>query len=934
MRYCYKCLQIGLFTVTIMLLCVFGGSVFKVQAADYYNGAQDASGMPSTWEQLKIATIDGESYYVKLNSAEGANAYRGTFNADLATGRITGKDEKYSYRADDSGLLISKDSRMVFDTKIEVGAGTVLSVVGATADGPTHGGKDVNDGYSFYWTVMEFDSDGYAIYDGDWRDTTQTWKVGYEKNELEGDEVSRAPGYKGAGGDVWRAEDVAYVMIIVRIASGDKTQGANNDLTMSRQLLYDKFPNMYVVGQPFTYNYYSNEGTFQDGNDSMTLQRMGITPYVYNESVGGVTSEIIKMPSVLRKGYDFLGWKVISQSGKGLQDGNVYMPDGSFVYDKDGGAYSGEGDILSNGLFYSSLFDIKGSSSFFAQWKPTEYNIIYNLDGGEISVNNPACYNIETPTFILNNPIKQGYRFIGWTGSNGTVPESIATINSGTTGDLSFTANWEADEVTVTVKHYVMDVNGVFPKTPTRSNSLKLTVGKSYMDDYGAEYFKDESLEKAGQIMFSGYEFPSIGIVSGVANDNVVKMYYSRRVYTVTFNVAYNNGWWEDDNEDMKVAFRYGSVVDAGRYKAMKADMNWEFIGWNVNADGKCGIESYIVEGNVTLYAQFKCNIAVGFTDAKGREEINVTIYNRETSKEINIPYLDEYETWDDVTGNIALGWTTADDVTAKNGITAELEPGGTLNVTASDEYYGVYRGFALVSYDENGGKPFDYTEDQIVRVHKNSANLSKIRGGSVTMPDCESYEVDNANGSITTYTLSGWSDGGELYSVGSSVGVSKNVKFVAQWNSATRDITYTIVFDMNGGKNGPPPRTVRYGEGMIIPGKGSKTGFKLMGWCTSSDGSGTNYHIGDTLKNLTDIDGATVTLYAQWKQRPFVLVKISSSRYGATFAKRTQGDEEWFAKKGRITVNEWNGMTEEEKNCISIQKWKISIDDEVSRVE
>ncbi len=45
-------------------------------------------------------------------------------------------------------------------------------------------------------------------------------------------------------------------------------------------------------------------------------------------------------------------------------------------------------------------------------------------------------------TFTLNNPTREGFTFVGWTGSNGSTPQLTVTIQKGTTGDLEFVANW------------------------------------------------------------------------------------------------------------------------------------------------------------------------------------------------------------------------------------------------------------------------------------------------------------------------------------------------------------------------------------------------------------------------------------------------------------------------------------------------------------
>lgn len=72
----------------------------------------------------------------------------------------------------------------------------------------------------------------------------------------------------------------------------------------------------------------------------------------------------------------------------------------------------------------------------------TRYTITYNLSGGKVS-GNPTSYTKNTSSFTLNNPTKDGYTFKGWTGSNGTTPQMTVTVKIGTTGNLSYTANWE-----------------------------------------------------------------------------------------------------------------------------------------------------------------------------------------------------------------------------------------------------------------------------------------------------------------------------------------------------------------------------------------------------------------------------------------------------------------------------------------------------------
>ena len=90
----------------------------------------------------------------------------------------------------------------------------------------------------------------------------------------------------------------------------------------------------------------------------------------------------------------------------------------------------------------------KGSTdnkTYTANWTPITYTITYDLAGGQGT--NPATYTIETPTFQLA-VTRLGYTFLGWTGSNGDVPQLIVSIATGSTGNKNYTAHWTLDPST------------------------------------------------------------------------------------------------------------------------------------------------------------------------------------------------------------------------------------------------------------------------------------------------------------------------------------------------------------------------------------------------------------------------------------------------------------------------------------------------------
>ena len=122
------------------------------------------------------------------------------------------------------------------------------------------------------------------------------------------------------------------------------------------------------------------------------------------------------------------------------------------------------------------------------------YKITYNLNDGILQQENKTIYGLFTADFTLNNPTKDGYEFIGWTGSNGDTPQIRVTICTGSSGNLEFTANfalileapqvekvdntisWNAVENATT---YTININGI-DRTTTSNLEYNLLEIKDY----------------------------------------------------------------------------------------------------------------------------------------------------------------------------------------------------------------------------------------------------------------------------------------------------------------------------------------------------------------------------------------------------------------------------------------------------------------------
>lgn len=83
-----------------------------------------------------------------------------------------------------------------------------------------------------------------------------------------------------------------------------------------------------------------------------------------------------------------------------------------------------------------------------AEFEPVIYPITCYLEGGTLTdgAENPDSYTIESDEITLNNPVRSGYRFVGWMGTEVTETENVVKILSGSIGAREYTAVWEAEE--------------------------------------------------------------------------------------------------------------------------------------------------------------------------------------------------------------------------------------------------------------------------------------------------------------------------------------------------------------------------------------------------------------------------------------------------------------------------------------------------------
>jgi len=103
----------------------------------------------------------------------------------------------------------------------------------------------------------------------------------------------------------------------------------------------------------------------------------------------------------------------------------------------------GSGTTYTNQQSLLNLTATDGASfTLYAQWQIIPYTIAYDLAGGSVATANPTEYNVETATFTLTNPTREGYDFAGWEGTGITGTATTVTIAKGSIGDRTYTATW------------------------------------------------------------------------------------------------------------------------------------------------------------------------------------------------------------------------------------------------------------------------------------------------------------------------------------------------------------------------------------------------------------------------------------------------------------------------------------------------------------
>ena len=400
---------------------------------------------------------------------------------------------------------------------------------------------------------------------------------------------------------------------------------------------------------------------------------------------------------------------------------------------------------------------------------------------------------------------KTGHIFTGWNtqaDGSGTAYANGANFNMGA-DSVTLYAQWQNNSFTISF------------------NSNGGTAVATVTKDYGTQIAAPTAPAKTGYA-FAGW-YTDSGLNTAVSWPHTVvadATFYAKwtvKSYIITFNANGGNGSMGNQSVD------FGATVTLSENNYSRT--GYSFAGWNTQADGNgtayADKASYGPMGtaNVTLYAQWAPKqYTITFNTAGGSSVAPIT---QAYGSAVTPPAAPTRP------GYVFGGWYPQ---------VPAFMPAEDLVCVAQWE-----ANQHTISFMTNGGTSIDPITD------KDSTEVS-----APTAPTRDGY------------TFAGWFADEELaQAVSWPHTIAANVTFYAKWTPNT----YTVNYNGNGSDSGSTlssQHTYNVTDALAQNGF-SKAGYSFAGWNTAADGSGTEYYDQQLVMNLSQADGSSVTLFAQW---------------------------------------------------------------------
>ena len=445
--------------------------------------------------------------------------------------------------------------------------------------------------------------------------------------------------------------------------------------------------------------------------------------------------------------------------------------------------YRGIHASLSDPSVSLSISAAKDALSFIMPYAPVTltlysdqlYTVTMDTAGGDPI--RPIQYTVESEAFQLPTPVRTGYIFLGWTGEGITEPQKTIEIPQGSTGDRTYTANWQVIEYTVT-----LDVSGGDPLDPiTYTVETPVILPTPTSTGYTFLGWTGEG-ETTPQ--------PTVVLPKGTTGDKA----YTANWKVITYTIALGANGGED-----LAAISY--TIESDPIKLPTPERKgYEFMGWIgdgidgaqpevIIPTGSTGDRTYIALWRVIAYF-------IELRQSSGNWMQNIP-YTVEEEVKLPIPTREGYE---------FIGWVGEDIIDAQINVTI---PRGSTGFRLYAAHWALEN--YTITLDTSGGNALDnirYT----------------VKSDPIILP------TPTRNG----YEFSGWTGEGittPQTEVIIPTGSTGNKAYTANWKA----IEYTITLDTNGGPVVSPIKyTVEDSFTLPYP---LRPGYEFVGW--TLDGSG-----------------------------------------------------------------------------------------------
>lgn len=445
--------------------------------------------------------------------------------------------------------------------------------------------------------------------------------------------------------------------------------------------------------------------------------------------------------------------------------------------------YRGIHVFLSDPAISLSISEGNDAVSFLMPYAPVTltltadklYTVTLDASGGDPI--RPIQYTVESEAFLLPTPVRTGYIFLGWTGEGITEPQKTMEIPQGSTGDRTYTANWQVIEYTVT-----LDVSGGDPLDPiTYTVETPVILPTPTSTGYTFLGWTGEG-ETTPQ--------PTVVLPKGTTGDKT----YTANWKVITYTIALGANGGED-----LAAISY--TIESDPIKLPTPERKgYEFMGWIgdgidgaqpevIIPTGSTGDRTYIALWRVIAYF-------IELRQSSGNWMQNIP-YTVEEEVKLPIPTREGYE---------FIGWVGEDIIDAQINVTI---PRGSTGFRLYAAHWALEN--YTITLDTSGGNALDnirYT----------------VKSDPIILP------TPTRNG----YEFSGWTGEGittPQTEVIIPTGSTGNKAYTANWKA----IEYTITLDTNGGPVVSPIKyTVEDSFTLPYP---LRPGYEFVGW--TLDGSG-----------------------------------------------------------------------------------------------